>query len=155
MSIRAINWAREVCKRLAAPSRHRLVLFTIAAYHHDKTGACFPSYQTLAEETGFSRRKIIDLVADIEANGLLFRQKRRANGHQGSNQFVLFGRPSGDTWRARRVHKNTPCESANGGTLPRVQTGAPDRDWYNRPPPPASEVVPFPASNRIAGGGRV
>ncbi|MCD1619154.1 helix-turn-helix domain-containing protein [Salipiger manganoxidans] len=144
MSVRAINWAREVCKRIGAPQRHRHALLILAAHHHDKTGACFPSYDTIAEETGFSRRKVIGLVSELEANGLLFKQKRRANGHQGSNQFVLFGRPNGDKWQEPRVHKNTPCKSANGGTLPRVQTGAPDRDWYYRGESASPKVVEFP-----------
>jgi biotin operon repressor len=125
LSIRAINWAREVCERIGAPSKHRLVLLMLALHHHDKTGECFPSYETIAKACGFSRRSVIDLVSDLETNGLLVRQKRRDGGHQGSNHYVLFGRPSGKKWIAARVHKTTPCESANGGTLSRVQTGAP------------------------------
>ena len=132
MSIRAINWARQICESIEAPSRHRLALFIIAMHHHDRTGECYPSYETIAKACGFSRRKVIDLVADLEANGLVIRQQRRVKGHQGSNHFVLFGRPKGKKWEQARVHKKAPCESANGGTLPRVQTGAPNRDWYSK-----------------------
>ena len=128
MSIRAINWAKDVCQRIGAPSRHRLALVMLCVHHHDKTGECFPSYETSAESCGFSRRKVIDLIVDLEENGLIVRQKRRVGGHQSSNHFVLFGRPSAPEWRESRVHKKAPCESANGGTLSRVQTGAPDRD---------------------------
>ena len=130
MSIRAINWAREVCERIAAPSKHRLALFVIAMHHHDKTGECYPSYDTVALACGFSRRKLIDLVADLEDNGLLIRHKRRAGGHQGSNHYVLFGRPKALKWVPTRVHKKAPCESANGGTQPRVPPFAHDRDWF-------------------------
>jgi hypothetical protein len=147
MSIRAINWAREVCERIDAPSKHRLALFIIAMHHHDKTGECFPSYDTIAKGCGFSRRKLIDLVADLEENGLIVRQSRRVQGHQGSNHFVLFGRPAGNRWRAARVQKKAPCESANGGTLPRVQTGAPDRDCLYRGATQASGL-------RVLNGGR-
>jgi biotin operon repressor len=147
MSIRAINWAREVCERIDAPSKHRLALLMIALHHHDKTGECFPSYDTLANATGISRRKMIDLVSDLEENGLLIRQKRRKGGHQGSNNFVLFGQPKGGKWTPARVHKTTPCESANGGTLPRVQTGAPDRDWFLNGEAQASGL-------RVVNGGR-
>ena len=129
MSIRAINWAREVAICIDMPSKHRLVLFMVCMHHHDKTGACFPSYETIAQATGFSRRKTIDLVADIEANGLIARQLRRVDGRQSSNNFMLFGRPAAPKWRPSRVHKSAPCQSANGGTLARVQTGAPDRDY--------------------------
>ena len=116
MSIRAVNWARTVCEQIDAPSKHRLALVMIALHHHDKTGACFPSYDTVATACGFSRRKLIDLVADLEANGLLIRQKRRNGAHQGSNHFVLFGRPATPKWTQPRVQDSTPCESANGGT---------------------------------------
>ena len=133
MSIRAINWASEVCERISAPSAHRFTLMVICTFHHDKTGECFPAYDTIAKRTGYSRRKVIGLVADIEANGLIVRQKRRVGGMQGSNHFVLFGRPAGDKWVTTRVHNSTLCQSANGGTLTRVQTGAPDRDYLYRP----------------------
>ena len=147
MSIRAINWAREVCERINAPSKHRLALLIIAMHHHDKTGECFPSYDTIANGCGFSRRKLIDLVADLEANGLIVRQKRRNGAHQGSNHYVLFGRPASKKWVPSRVHKKAPCESANGGTLTRVQTGAPDRDWFYKGETQASEL-------RVFDGGR-
>jgi hypothetical protein len=129
MSIRAVNWALDVCASMDAPPKCRIVLLVIAAHHHDKTGACFPSYDTIAEKSGYRRRGVIDIVAEIEENGLLFRQSRRVDGHQSSNQFVLFGRPIGRKWKVCRVQKKAPCESADGGTLPRVRTGAPDRDY--------------------------
>lgn len=129
MSIRAINWAIDVCERISAPSAHRFVLMVLCTFHHDKTGECFPSYETIAKRTGYSRRKVIALVSEIEGNGLVIRQKRRVSGTQGSNQFVLFGRPAKPKWVHSRVQDSTPCQSANGGTLTRVQTGAPDRDY--------------------------
>lgn len=130
MSIRAINWALDVCERIEAPARHRHVLLVLSIHHHEKSGNCFPAYDTLANACGFSRRKVIDLIADLEANGLIIRQKRRVGAFQGSNHFVLFGMPIGKKWSETRVQKKAPCESANGGTLTRVQTGAPDKDWY-------------------------
>ena len=148
MSIRAINWAREVSERIDVPSRHRLALLMIALHHHDKTGDCFPSYETIATACGFSRRKLIDLVADLESNGLIIRQKRRKGAHQGSNHYVLFGRPASKKWVPSRVHKKAPCESANGGTLSRVQTGAPDRDWLKGEEDQARSL-------RVVSGGRL
>ena len=128
MSIRAINWAIDVCERIEAPARHRHVLLVLSVHHHEKTGACFPAYDTLANACGFSRRKVIDLIADLEANGLITKQKRRVGAFQGSNHFALFGKPNGQRWSEARVQKKAPCESANGGTLIRVQTGAPDKE---------------------------
>ena len=128
MSIRAAVWARDVCAKIDVPPGERLVLMMLALHHHDKTGECFPSYETLCRETGFYRRKVIYAVADLEANGLIVCQKRRVNGHQGSNHFVLFGLPKGHRWVKSRVHKSTPCESAPQCTLPRVHPSAPDRE---------------------------
>lgn len=128
MSIRAINWALDVCARFNVPSGERLILLVICYHHHDKTGECFPSYDTIAAETGFKRRKVIYAATELEANGLIIRQERRIKGHQGSNHFVLFGRPSGKRWRKSRVHKKAPCESAPQCTLSRVHPSAPDRD---------------------------
>ena len=147
MSIRALNWAREVCARIDVPTGERLILWAICLHHHDKTGECFPSYDTIAEETGFQRRKVIYAVSELESNGLLIRQTRRANGHQGSNHFVLFGRPVGGKWRKTRVHKKAPCESAPQCTQPRVHPSAPDRDWS----------IEGASANglRVIGGGRV
>ena len=129
MSIRAINWCREVGRRIGIPPQERAVLMHLCCYHNEKSGECFPSYATLGDDTGYRRRRVIEAVQALEANGLIIIQKRRVAGHQGSNSFVLFGKPLDEKWNGSRVHHTTPCESAHGGTLPRVHTGAPDRDW--------------------------
>lgn len=147
MSIRAINWAREVCERIDVPPGERLILWAICLHHHDKTGDCFPAYDTIAKATGYRRRKVIYAVAELQANGLIVVQDRRVKGHQGSNHFVLFGRPKGKKWQRTRVHKKAPCESAPQCTLPRVHPSAPDRDWYNRAETQAKNL-------RIVNGGR-
>lgn len=131
MSIKATNWAHEVCVRIGVPARHRLVLFMICHRHHDRTGDCFPSYDTIAKSCGFSRRKVIDLIGDLEKNGLLIRQKRRVGGRQGSNHYVLFGRPVARKWVASSAHKKAPSQSANSNTSASVQTEAPDKDCLN------------------------
>lgn len=128
MSIRAVIWARDVCARIDVPPAERLLLIAIATYHHDKTGDCFPSYETLAEATGWKKRAVILMANRLEENGLIIRQKRRVGAHQGSNHIVLFGRPVAEKWRASRVHKKAPCESAPGCTLTRVHRDAPDRE---------------------------
>lgn len=128
MSIRAVLWARDVCVRFDVPPSERLILFAIAMHHHDKTGECFPAYDTLSDHTGFSKRRVIYGVADLVANGLIVTQTRRVKGHQGSNHFVLFGMPKGHKWATTRVHKKAPCESEQSCTLPRVHARAPDRE---------------------------
>ena len=128
MSIRAMTWARQVCERIDVPPGERLVLWAIALHHHDKTGECFPAYETLAKATGFTRRKVMFAVADLEANGLIVCQKRRVNGHQGSNHFVLFGLPKAARWVRSRVKPPTPCKSELEFTQTRVNRSSPDRE---------------------------
>lgn len=132
MSIKAINWARAICADIGAPPKHRLVLFIISLHHNDRTGQCFPSYETLASSTGYRRRGVIEIVKELEANGLLTKQMRRENGHQGSNNYVLFGRPTAAKWVAYRVQKKATCESVDASTQGSVLTGAPDRNYTSK-----------------------
>lgn len=148
MSIRAVNWAKDVCARIGVPPQERLILFVICFHHHDKTGECFPSYETISEMTGYRRQRVIEGVNALELNGLVIRQKRRVGGHQGSNHFVLFGRPAATEWQPARVQKKGPCKSTHGGTQPRVRTGGPDRE-YNTSKGAGPESV---ALKVIAGG---
>ena len=132
MSIKAINWARAICAEIGAPPKHRLVLFVISIHHNDKTGHCFPSYETLASSTGYRRRGVIDIVKELEENGLVTKQTRRENGHQGSNNYVLFGRPTAAKWVANRVQKKATCESGGASTQGSVLTGAPDKNYTSK-----------------------
>jgi DNA-binding transcriptional MocR family regulator len=147
VSIRAINWAREICARIEVPPGERLILWAICLHHHDATGECFPSYDTLAQETGFQRRKVIYAVDELSENGLIFIQGRRVNGHQGSNHFVLFGLPKAPAWIKSRVHKKAPCESAPECTQSRVHRSAPDRELV-------SIGEESPSRMRVISGGR-
>lgn len=149
MSIRATLWARDISARIDVPPAERLLLLVLATYHHDRTGECFPSYETLAEKTGWKKRAVILMVGRLEANGLVIRQKRRVGGHQGSNNFVLFGHPIAKEWQATRVHKKAPCESASPCTLGRVHGDAPDRE-YNT----SRKGDPKPVGLKVVVGGR-
>lgn len=139
MSIHAINWCRKIGKTLNIPSDHRHALLCICCHHNDKTGACFPSHKTIGEEIGMCRRKVVGLVNDLEANGIISTTKRRVGGHQGSNQYTLYGAPVAAKW-VPRVQNSTPCESATVCTLPRVHTGAHDRNLSTK-----TQEVPSPA----------
>lgn len=131
MSIRATLWARDVCTAMGAPADCRLFMMALALRHHDKTGECFPSYDTIAEDTGIPRRRVITLAQECASNGIIVIQDRRVRGHQSSNQYVLFGRPASGEWVKSRVRKKALWQSANGDTLARVRTGAPDREELN------------------------
>ena len=66
----AINTLLHVLTNSKAKKSHRLVLIEIAN-HTNKEGLAWPSYQTLANKTGLTRRRVIDLVADLAAVGEL------------------------------------------------------------------------------------
>jgi hypothetical protein len=50
---------------------HRLVLLEIANHVNDKNGLAWPTYETIANKTGLSRRWVIELVSDLVAVGEL------------------------------------------------------------------------------------
>lgn len=118
MSIRATNWAYALFKTADIPPQERAVLLCLCWHHVDKTGGCFPSAETLAVLTGYRRRRVFDAIKSLEDWGLIQREKRRVEGHQGSNQFRLFGRFNRAAFDATSVHKKALCESADGSTLP-------------------------------------
>jgi hypothetical protein len=64
----AINTLLHVLNNSKAKKSHKLVLIEIAN-HTNSEGLAWPSYQTLANKTGLSRRRVIDLVADLSAVG--------------------------------------------------------------------------------------
>jgi hypothetical protein len=80
------NWMRAV---LAAdlPDNAKAVALTIALHLRVKTGACNPSYPTLAAESHVGERSTYRLVALLESAGWLSVQ--RTQGRL-SNQYVLL-----------------------------------------------------------------
>lgn len=54
--------------KLDLPASVRLLLYAISNYM-DKNGVAWPSMTTLANDTGYSRRHIIDLIAQARESG--------------------------------------------------------------------------------------
>ena len=117
MSIRAINWAVGVFEVIDIPSPERLILLLICRHHQDKTGECYPSYDTLAQQSGYNRRTVIRHVKSLKSSGLIAVKKRRSKGHQESNQFVLFGSFKSHNQSDTRVTLKTKNQSDSGVTL--------------------------------------
>ena len=59
----------HVLNNSKAKKSHRLVLLEIANHVNDYNGLAWPTYQTIANKTGLTRRRVIDLVADLNALG--------------------------------------------------------------------------------------
>ena len=66
----AIDKILYVFTHSKAKKSHKLVLLEIAN-HTNQEGLAWPSYRTLIAKTGLSRRRVIDIVADLHAVGEL------------------------------------------------------------------------------------
>jgi len=87
-----MKWATEMLAVHDLTQTQRLVLLCLAFHHHNTTGACFPSMETIATFAGLSVRRAQLGMRDLEAFGLVSRRKRVTNQGQSSNQYDLFGR---------------------------------------------------------------
>jgi hypothetical protein len=65
----AIATLLHVLNNSKAKNSHRLVLIEIANHVNDTNGLASPTYQTIANKVGLTRRRVIDLVADLNALG--------------------------------------------------------------------------------------
>lgn len=78
-------WARSV--EGVSPTE-RLVLFELARLA-DCRGVVIASVRHLIEATGRARRSVFDALASLEASGVVSRETRRVDGHQGASRFRL------------------------------------------------------------------
>lgn len=81
---------RAVFDRRDLNPNEKLVLCYLAM-RANREDTCWPSYQTMGRDCGFSRRTAIRVVQDLEAKGLVSRTTRRnEDGDYTSNLFRLF-----------------------------------------------------------------
>lgn len=132
MSVRATKWAYETMPRVKLHPSERLVLLSLCYHHHDKTGACFPSIETISAETGFCERQVQYATKRLAEMGLIYVSKRSVRGHQGSNQYDLFGAFRGAVHCTPKPTKKADTRGAGGGAprgaMAGVQPSAPDRE---------------------------
>lgn len=85
MSFQAMAWA--VGQKL--PTKEKFLLIMLANYA-DAEGKCWPSYATLAEETGMARSTVAATLKALEDSGMLsVRQRFDAEKGQQSNMYEL------------------------------------------------------------------
>lgn len=72
---------------------HKVVLSVICSYSNSSNIA-FPSYQTIADDSGISRRKVIDVISELVALGCIKKTERRSSkgDHTANDYEVLIGR---------------------------------------------------------------
>ena len=67
------------------------MLFIALKRFADDKGNCFPSMKKLADITGYSKRKVQDLIKSLEEKGIIEKvNQQRADGGKGSNLYTLF-----------------------------------------------------------------
>jgi DNA-binding transcriptional ArsR family regulator len=120
-------------------------VYTMLARHAGRDGTCFPSYGTLARKLGMSRRHVMTLVGQLEANGLLAveRQGGRRNVYRlaglargGEAQFTPGVKPSSPRGEAQFTPhiKGSTSKEAPGKevTPPSPQGGTGERNGHQK-----------------------
>jgi hypothetical protein len=91
MSPHKLAYARTAYKSFSRSARHLLLL--IATHQSIETGWAYLSYLCLSEESGLTRRRVIDLVALLEAKGVL--EVRRGHGRGNVNFYRILREEDG------------------------------------------------------------
>jgi hypothetical protein len=79
MSLSTLAYSRTAYKSFSQSARHIIQL--IAGHQSLQTGWAYLSYLCLSEESGLTRRRVIDLVALLEAQGVLEVRRGHGRGH--------------------------------------------------------------------------
>jgi hypothetical protein len=79
MSMTNLAYARQAYKSFSRSARHLLQL--IAGHQSLQTGWAYLSYHCLSEESGLTRRRVIQLVALLEAHHVLEVRRGHGRGH--------------------------------------------------------------------------
>lgn len=115
MSIPALKWAGDILIAHDLTQTQRLALLCLAYHHHNTTGSCFPTMQTVADYAGVSERRARMNIRDLEALGLIKSRKRVTSQGQSSNQYELFGSFKRADKKSRA--RGDASVRATGGTL--------------------------------------
>ena len=91
MSMSNLAYARCAYKSFSHSARHIIQL--IAGHQSLQTGWAYLSYLCLSEESGLTRRRVIQLVALLEAKGAL--EVRRGHGRGHVNFYRILGEEDG------------------------------------------------------------
>jgi DNA-binding transcriptional MocR family regulator len=107
MSTHKLAYARVAYKSFSRSARHLILL--IATHQNIETGWAYLSYRCLSEESGLSRRRVMQLVALLEAGGVL--EVRRGHGRGHVNFYRILREEDGlpvPHRSAKKVKSQTP-----------------------------------------------
>jgi hypothetical protein len=102
-----LAYARTGYKSFPRSARHLLQL--ISSHQSPATGWAYLSYACLSEEASLTRRRVIQLVALLEANGVL--EVRRGHGRGNANFYRILREEDGlpiPSKRREKVKSETP-----------------------------------------------
>lgn len=68
LSLDALKWAFDQTPE--SPTQ-KFVLVALADYHNSATNKCFPSLESIAQKTGFSKRAVVKAVQALKNQGLI------------------------------------------------------------------------------------
>jgi hypothetical protein len=107
MSMSNLAYARIAYKSFSHSARHIIQL--IAGHQSLQTGWAYLSYLCLSEESGLTRRRVIQLVTLLEAKGML--EVRRGHGRGHVNFYRILREEDGlpvPPKRGKKVKSHTP-----------------------------------------------
>jgi hypothetical protein len=102
-----LAYARTCYKSFPRSARHLMQL--ISSHQSPATGWAYLSYACLAEEASLTRRRVIQLVALLEAKGVL--EVRRGHGRGNANFYRILREEDGlpiPSKRRKKVKSVTP-----------------------------------------------
>ncbi|MGJ4843902.1 helix-turn-helix domain-containing protein [Leifsonia sp. Le1] len=88
MSFEAFRWAKSWG---GLSTSRKFVLLMLADHYNEEAHRAWPSMQTLARETGMSRRSVVNCIATLEKEGLIEVEQwvDATTGKQMSNRYCL------------------------------------------------------------------
>lgn len=142
---------RELLSRIwengPADPKQRYVLLAIADHVNRSGETATPSYQRLADMTGYSRPTVIKLVKGLASGGYITVEHRRRDGRQTSNGFAV----NLEALTESRVNPSLLCQSKETGSF-RVKNGAISGLTRVNPNHPENHPENHPAADRDNSG---
>jgi len=94
VSIKAMKWAYSLFELVDMPPPERAVLLALCWEHTDK-GGCFPSQSRISLLSGYRERRVRDILASLESQGLIKRTRRSFGARGKPTVYRLFGTITG------------------------------------------------------------
>lgn len=122
------DWRSAVASPYGPAATTRHVLLTLSLHMSPRGDSCFPSIDLLTEESGLSRRAVVEHLGAAEASGWIAKQDRPEKNGQGWRRIEYFPMiPAGveeqvKQWAAERGARRAPPQRG----APDAQGGAPD-----------------------------